>query len=452
MDDLSSTQGIVALVAAGVAAVALVWVIVLAVKLRRIRAAQRTILGESDADLVAHAASLQEAFVQLRDWVEEVARGLESRVGASEHRMDGCIAHTSVVRYDAMNELSGQQSSTVALLDERRTGVVISSILHRDQARLYVKQVREGNPEFELSPEEQQAVDEAMAGDARARLMRVGYLGPAGTHSDEALRASAPPGAEAVPYPTIYDAVMAVQDGRGRARDRADRERARGQRRGHTRHAGGRGRARAHRRRRSSSPIHHCVVARASCRCRRVERVVSHPQATAQCARFLREHLPGAEHVSAPSTADAVLTVCRSGDASVALGSRLAAELYDCHIVATNVEDHPDNVTRFVWLAPADEVGEPGPDAKTSVVFWGGGDQSPGWLVDVLQRARRPRREPDPDRVAAAAHRARALHVLRRPRGRRRATRRSTRRSTALARRRSSELRVLGSYGRPLPG
>jgi hypothetical protein len=85
-------------------------------------------------------------------------------VAATERRVDGSITHTSVVRYDAMNELSGQQSSTVALLDERRTGVVISSILHRDQARLYVKQVREGNPEYELSPEEQQAVDEAMAG------------------------------------------------------------------------------------------------------------------------------------------------------------------------------------------------------------------------------------------------------------------------------------------------
>jgi hypothetical protein len=164
VDDLNSTQGIVALAAAGVAALALLWVIVLAVKLRRLRSAQRTILGGQETDLAAHAASLQEAFVQLRDWVEEVARGLEGRVGGAEHRMDGCIAHTSVVRYDAMNELSGQQSSTVALLDERQTGVVISSILHRDQARLYVKQVREGNPEYELSPEEQQAVDEAITG------------------------------------------------------------------------------------------------------------------------------------------------------------------------------------------------------------------------------------------------------------------------------------------------
>jgi hypothetical protein len=164
VDDLNSTQGIVALVAAGVAAVALLWVIVLTVKLRRVRAAQRTILGGEETDLAAHAASLQEAFVQLRDWVEEVAAGLEGRVTGAEHRMDGCIAHTSVIRYDAMNELSGQQSSTVALLDERRTGVVISSILHRDQARLYVKQVREGHPEYELSPEEQQALDAAMAG------------------------------------------------------------------------------------------------------------------------------------------------------------------------------------------------------------------------------------------------------------------------------------------------
>ena len=164
MDDLNSTQGIVALAAAGLGLVAFVWVVVLSLKLRRVRAAQRTILSGEETDLAAHAASLQEAFVQLRDWVEEVASGLEGRVSGAEHRMDGCISHTSVVRYDAMNELSGQQSSTVALLDERQTGVVISSILHRDQARLYVKRVQDGNPEYELSPEEQQAVEAAMAG------------------------------------------------------------------------------------------------------------------------------------------------------------------------------------------------------------------------------------------------------------------------------------------------
>jgi hypothetical protein len=168
VDDLTSTQGIVALAAAGVALLALLFCIVLAVKLRRLRRAQRMVLGTSgEADVVQHSAALQEAFVQLRDWVEETAAGLESRVAATERRMDGCVAHTSLVRYDAMNELSGQQSSTLALLDSRRTGVVISSILHRDQARFYVKELREGTSEHELSPEEQQAVEAAAAENAR---------------------------------------------------------------------------------------------------------------------------------------------------------------------------------------------------------------------------------------------------------------------------------------------
>jgi len=164
VDDLSTTEGIVALAAAGVAAVALLWVTVLAVKLRHLRAAQRTVLGEEQADLVAHAAQIQEAFVQLRDWVEETATRLEERMATAEGRIDGCVAYTSLVRYDAMGELSGQQSSTMALLDAHRTGVVVSSILHRDQARVYVKQVRDGASELELSPEEHQAIEAAMAG------------------------------------------------------------------------------------------------------------------------------------------------------------------------------------------------------------------------------------------------------------------------------------------------
>jgi Protein of unknown function (DUF4446) len=164
VDDLTTTQGIVALAAAGVAAVALLWAIVLAVKLRRMRAAQRTVMGEGQADLVAHAAQIQEAFVQLRDWVEETAGRLEERMATAEQRIDGCVAYTSLIRYDAMGELSGQQSSSMALLDSHRTGVVVSSILHRDQARVYVKQVRDGDSELELSPEEREAIDAAMAG------------------------------------------------------------------------------------------------------------------------------------------------------------------------------------------------------------------------------------------------------------------------------------------------
>jgi len=213
--------------------------------------------------------------------------------------------------------------------------------------------------------------------------MRVAYLGPAGTHSEEALRASAPADIEAVPYPTIYDAVMAVQEG-GVDRAVVPIENALEGSVAVTLDTLAVEALDVRIAAEVVHPIHHCVVARAELSLSTVERVVSHPQATAQCARFLREHLPHAEHVTAPSTADAVLTVCQSDERSVALGSSLAAELYGCYIVATNVEDHPDNVTRFVWLAPAGEAGQAGEDPKTSIVFWGGADQSPGWLVDVL--------------------------------------------------------------------
>ena len=87
-----------------------------------------------------------------------------TRIEVAERRIDGCIAYTALVRYDAYGDLSGQQSSSMALLDARRTGVVVSSILHRDQARMYVKQVREGASPVELSPEELEAIDAALAG------------------------------------------------------------------------------------------------------------------------------------------------------------------------------------------------------------------------------------------------------------------------------------------------
>jgi Protein of unknown function (DUF4446) len=164
VDELSSTEGIVALAAAGAALVALLWLIVLSVKLRRLRSAQRAVLGTGDTDLVGHAATLQEAFVQLRDWVEETATRLDERMSRAEQRIDGCVAYTSLVRYDAYDEMSGRQSSSLALLDAHRTGVVMSSIMHRDQARVYVKPVRDGASDHELSPEEQEAIEAAMAG------------------------------------------------------------------------------------------------------------------------------------------------------------------------------------------------------------------------------------------------------------------------------------------------
>jgi hypothetical protein len=163
MDELTTTQGIVALGAAGVAVVALLFAIVLGVKLRRMRNSQRAVLGDGNRDLVAHAEEIQTAFTQMRDWVEESIEHFERRMGEVEGRVDGCIAYSALVRYDAYNELSGHQSSSVALLDSRRTGVVLSSIVHRDQARLYVKQLRDGEASLELSPEEQEAVDQALA-------------------------------------------------------------------------------------------------------------------------------------------------------------------------------------------------------------------------------------------------------------------------------------------------
>ena len=169
MDELTTTQGIVALAAAGVGVVALLLAIVLAFKLRRMRNSQRAVLGDGQRDLVSHAEEIQTAFTQMRDWVNESIEHFERRMGEVERRVDGCIAYSALVRYDAYNELSGQQSSSMALLDAHRSGVVLTSIVHRDQARLYVKQVHEGAAEIELSPEEQEAVDTALsANPARA--------------------------------------------------------------------------------------------------------------------------------------------------------------------------------------------------------------------------------------------------------------------------------------------
>jgi hypothetical protein len=164
MDELTTTQGIVALAAAGVGAVALIFAIVLGFKLRRLRSAQRAVLGsDGQRDLVVHAQQLEKGFTDLRDWVEESIEHFERRMQATESRLDGCVAYRSLVRYDAYNELSGHQSSSLALLDAHKSGVVVSSIVHRDQARLYVKQLHEGESEIALSPEEQEAVDTALS-------------------------------------------------------------------------------------------------------------------------------------------------------------------------------------------------------------------------------------------------------------------------------------------------
>ena len=169
MDGLSSTEGLVALAGAAVGLIALVLAVGLAFRLRGLRADQRAVLGAAgERDLVEHAARLERGFVELRDWIEDTSAGIETRMGAAEARTDGCVAHRALVRYDAYGELSGQQSSSLALLDAHRSGVVVSSIHHRDSARVYFKQIVAGESELELSPEEREAVDRALAGDTQA--------------------------------------------------------------------------------------------------------------------------------------------------------------------------------------------------------------------------------------------------------------------------------------------
>jgi len=162
--DLTSTAGIVAIAAGAVAVVALITAIVLAVKVRRLRADQRAVLGDRSEDLVAHAASLQAQFAALTEYVQDAADRLDARMHLAERRIDQAVAYRALVRYDAYGEMSGRQSTSIALLDATRSGVVLSSIHHRDSARLYAKQVYEGRGELELSPEEDEAIRLALEG------------------------------------------------------------------------------------------------------------------------------------------------------------------------------------------------------------------------------------------------------------------------------------------------
>ncbi len=138
--------------------------------------------------------------------------------------------------------------------------------------------------------------------------------------------------------------------------------------------------------------IEQCLIAQRPLELDQIEVVISHPQATAQCRRFIRTQLPQARVMTASSTAEAVRLVTeRIRHRWAAIGTRLAAELYGCAVLETGIEDVPGNQTRFVWLAPTGTTpGVPGvpvaADAawKTAIVFWGAGTDSPGWLVSCL--------------------------------------------------------------------
>jgi prephenate dehydratase len=214
--------------------------------------------------------------------------------------------------------------------------------------------------------------------------VRVAYLGPRGTFNEDALKAAtADAQIEEAPAASIYDAILAVENGdadralvpfensvEGAVRSTLDTLAF---------DTGAVTIVGEH-----DFPIRTSLMARDQIGLDAVEVVLSHPQASAQCARFIREHLPNAEVRAAPSTADAVRQVSESPEPWAALGAASAAKLYGCALLREGVEDEPDNVTRFVWLAPAGT--EPSGDGpwKTSLVFSELGEDHPGALVDAL--------------------------------------------------------------------
>ena len=223
--------------------------------------------------------------------------------------------------------------------------------------------------------------------------MRLGYFGPAGTFTHAALLASPrAAGADAVPFATERETILAAQAGRVDAAlvpiENAleggvnatldtlalDAEGARivGE---------------------EVLPVSHALIARPGVAEADLEAVISHPQPLGQCRRFLAETLPGRRLVAATSTAEAVRTVAEAAQPWAAIGTAAAAELHGCAVLRAGIEDEHGNETRFVWVTGpgGDPFGRngaerpaPGASAKTSIVFHGAGDASPGWLVRCL--------------------------------------------------------------------
>ena len=237
--------------------------------------------------------------------------------------------------------------------------------------------------------------------------MRVAYLGPAGTFTEDALRAAlGPEQVEELPAPTVHAAITAVQEG---AADRALVPFENSIEGGVSatldtlaldapdvtivgEH---------------DLPISHCLIAREELPLERIEVVLSHPQASAQCARFIRERLPKAEVRAASSTAEAVRSVSESSEPWAALGASSAARLYGASIVLDGVEDETANVTRFVWIAPAGtDVDGDGP-WRSALVFSELGEDHPGALVEALQEF--SKREVNLTRIESRPLRGRGL-------------------------------------------
>jgi prephenate dehydratase len=215
--------------------------------------------------------------------------------------------------------------------------------------------------------------------------MRIAYLGPAGTFTEDAM-IEAGPGADFEPLrtDTIHDAIVAVERGDAQRALVPFENSIEGSVRSTLDTLAFDAKAvtivgehdfevRAH------------LIAREGVELGAIEAVLSHPQPLAQCARFLRENLPEVERRAVSSTAAAVRMTGESARPWAAIGARSAAELYGCVILREGIEDEPDNVTRFVWIAPEGTTPLGAGPWKTSLVFSELGEDHPGALVDALQ-------------------------------------------------------------------
>ena len=154
----ASVAGWIAIGAAAAAGIALLLALGYWVALRRVRSAQRVVLGDGTSDLIEFSVSLQRRIDELRKAVD----GVGAEVARVDRRIDDTVSKTAIVRYDAYENTGGHQSASVALLDTARNGVVLSAIQGRDYARIYMKELDRGKASVALSPEEQEAVDRAM--------------------------------------------------------------------------------------------------------------------------------------------------------------------------------------------------------------------------------------------------------------------------------------------------
>jgi prephenate dehydratase len=215
--------------------------------------------------------------------------------------------------------------------------------------------------------------------------MRIAYLGPAGTFTEDALK-EALGGEEFEPLrtATVHDAILAVERGEAERALAPFENSIEGSVRStldalafDTRAVTIVGE--------HDFSVHAHLIVREGVELGEIEAVLSHPQPLAQCARFLREQLPEVERRSVSSTAAAVRMVGESARPWAAIGARSAAELYGCVVLREGIEDEADNVTRFVWIAPEGTEVAGGSAWKTSIVFSELGEDHPGALVEALR-------------------------------------------------------------------